>query len=212
MPLTSSMFDVVAVQSRLAQRGRLKEARRVSSADAADHAVLYAVARGDRHALAQLYEQHAAVMLALAQRMLRDSREAEDVVHDVFVEAWRHAGEYDPTRSSVRSWLLLRLRSRCLDRLRSAGVKRVQLMAEVVEVSREDGELHRSDHGRIRAALDSLSSEQRAVLELGYFHGLSSKEIAENLAIPIGTVKSRVGAALAQLRRVLGADSGEVVS
>lgn len=188
------------------------EAALVSSGDAADCAVLYSVARGDRQALAQLYERHASIMMALAQRMLRDAREAEDVVHDVFVEAWRHAGDYDPARSSVRSWLLLRLRSRCLDRMRSAGVRRVQLMAEIIEVPREDGESHKSDHGRIRAALEALSTEQRTVLELGYFQGLSSKEIADCLGIPVGTVKSRVGAALNQLRRLLNAGSGEVVS
>jgi RNA polymerase sigma-70 factor (ECF subfamily) len=200
------------VRSSLAPRERLKEARRVSSGDAAEHAVLYSVARGDRQALAQLYQRHSSVMMALAQRMLRDAREAEDVVHDVFMEAWRHAGEYDPTRASVRSWLLLRLRSRCLDRMRSAGVRRVQLMAEVVEVSRDEGESHKPDHSRIRAALDGLSVDHRTVLELGYFQGLSSKEIADCLGIPIGTVKSRVGAALGQLRRALGAESGEVTS
>jgi RNA polymerase sigma-70 factor (ECF subfamily) len=188
------------------------EARVVSSGEAADHAVLYSLARGDRQALAQLYERHVSVMMALAQRMLRDPREAEDLVHDVFMEAWRHAGEYDPTRSSVRSWLLLRLRSRCLDRMRSASVRRVQLMAELIEVPRDDGEAYKSDHGRIRAALDGLSTDHRTVLELGYFQGLSSQEIADSLGIPIGTVKSRVGAALNQLRRVLNAENGEVVS
>ncbi len=175
--------------------------------ETADHALLYAVARGSREALSDLYERHAAVMMALATRILRDPREAEDLVHDVFVEAWKHAGDYDPERASVRSWLLLRLRSRCLDRARSAGVRRVQVVSEVDERGAEPVEQHLEDHGRLRSALHALSDDQRRVLELGYFRGLSSQEIADSLGIPIGTVKSRVGAALGQLRRALGAES-----
>jgi RNA polymerase sigma-70 factor (ECF subfamily) len=197
----------------LASERGMEEARTVAPGETADQALLYRLARGERAALAVLYERHAAMMLALAQRILRDAREAEDLVHDVFVEAWRHAGDYDPTRASVRSWLLLRVRSRCLDRARSAGVRRVSLMPSPRELPREDAEAHAADHGRVRAALDALSSEQRRVLELGYFHGLSSQEIADYLGIPIGTVKSRVSAAMVQLRRALGAaPSGEARS
>jgi RNA polymerase sigma-70 factor, ECF subfamily len=194
-----------APRDRLAPARAFWEHRAVSLGEPSDEVLLYAVARGDREALAQLYERHVGVMLALAERILRQGREAEDLVHDVFVEAWRHAGDYDPARASVRTWLLLRLRSRAFDRMRSVGAKKVSSLAELDDREGAEHELHRDDHPRVREALSKLTDEQRTVLELGYFHGLSSQEIADCLQIPIGTVKSRVSAALSQLRRSLGA-------
>ena len=89
---------------------------------------LRALARGDNEALGRLYDRHGPVLMALGLRLLTERREAEDLVHDCFVEAWRHAGEYDPTRASVKTWLVMRMRSRCLDRLRSAGHVRRESM------------------------------------------------------------------------------------
>ena len=85
-----------------------------------DAHLVIAIADGDRDALASLYDIYAPIMLATAHRMMGDRREAEDVLHDVFLEVWRKAGTYDPGRAKVKTWLLLRLRSRVLDRLRSA--------------------------------------------------------------------------------------------
>src|SRR5215212_10991399 len=82
------------------------------------------MATGDRTALASLYERHAGILLGLAMRIVRDRREAEDLLHDVFLEAWRSAKDFDPKRGRVRTWLAIRMRSRALDLQKSARVSR----------------------------------------------------------------------------------------
>jgi RNA polymerase sigma-70 factor (ECF subfamily) len=177
------------------------------SAALEDVAIVHAIARGDREALAQLYDRHAGAMLALAQRIVGRGAEAEDVIHDVFLEAWRHAADYDRTRGSVKSWLLLRTRSRSLDVQKSARVsKQASALDDSWLAQLSDGnsdEAGAPDRARLRRVLVALPAEQREVLLLGYFEGLSSSEIAERVGIPLGTVKSRVAAALTALRDTL---------
>jgi RNA polymerase sigma-70 factor (ECF subfamily) len=148
--------------------------------------------------------------LAIGRRILGDRREAEDLLHDVFIEVWRQAADYDESRGTVRAWLLMRMRSRALDRRKAAAFsKRADLPApDAIAAavgdshSGEDPELG-ADRDAVRRALAELPAEQRQVLELGYFEGLSSSEIAERVRAPIGTVKSRVAAALTKLRQGL---------
>jgi len=207
--------------AQLALRGRVdrKEGRwyrpalvnRESHSDIAseepDESLVRAIAHGDTHALAQLYDRHAPLMLGLARRIVGGQPAAEDIVHDVFLEAWRRAADYDVARGSVKAWLLLRTRSRAIDFRKSAGVARTvptgdgawleSLVETPVDVSEAP------DRARLRRVLGALTAEQREVLVLGYFEGLSSSEIATRLAIPMGTVKSRVAAALGALRQAL---------
>jgi RNA polymerase sigma-70 factor (ECF subfamily) len=172
-----------------------------------DAILVQAMARGDNEALARLYDRHARGMLALAQRIVGRGLEAEDVVHEVFLEAWRLAADYDSSRGSVKAWLLLRTRSRSLDVQKSSRVaKRASSLdddwlAEIGDPTTDAG--GSADHPRVRKALVALPRDQRDVLLLGYFDGLSSSEMAERLGVPIGTVKSRVAAALAALRLAL---------
>ncbi|MEZ4401119.1 MAG: sigma-70 family RNA polymerase sigma factor [Kofleriaceae bacterium] len=173
--------------------------------DAYDVALLEAMAAGDRAPLAELYDRHAPVLLALALRLLRSRSEAEDLLHDVFLEIWRAAGSYDPKRGRVRTWLVIRLRSRALDVIKSARVSRRDADDQVIErMVATDDPTAGPDRQRVRAALLELPAEQRAVLELAYFDGRSCSEIAEHLGVPIGTVKSRLAAALGKLRHTLG--------
>jgi len=192
------------------------EARhRAPDTQAADIGDLRASARGDRAAFGRLYDRHAPLLLALGVRILGERREAEDILHDCFVETWRHVGDYDPERASVKSWLVLRMRSRCLDRLRSASVSRRESLGERADETLERASLraptdaaeaadHRVDASRIGGVLAALPEEQRAVLVCAFFDGLSSSEIAAELGIPIGTVKSRVRSAMSKLRAALG--------
>ncbi|HEX3759487.1 MAG TPA: sigma-70 family RNA polymerase sigma factor [Kofleriaceae bacterium] len=167
--------------------------------DADDEVLVAAMAAGDRAALATLYERHASLLLGLALRIVREKREAEDLLHDVFLEAWRTAKDFDPKRGRVRTWLAIRMRSRALDLQKSARVSRntgdggLELLVDEVDAASPD-------HGRVRRALAELGSDQRRVLELAYFEGLSCTEIAERVAIPVGTVKSRIAAAMERLR------------
>ena len=152
-------------------------------------------------------------MLGLARRIVGGKPEAEDIVHDVFVEAWRRAADYDEQRGSVKAWLLLRTRSRAIDFRKSAGVARTvpssdsDWLASLVDPRGDSSEA--PDRERLRRLLAELNVEQREVLLLGYFEGLSSSEIAIKLAIPIGTVKSRVAAALNALRQALTERRGD---
>lgn len=174
-----------------------------------DAGLVSLVACGDAQALAELYDRHGPVMRAVCRRITGNATEAEDLVHDVFLEAWRHAAEYDATRASVRTWLLLRTRSRALDRRKSAAATRTVPMGDFTEHSGDtpDASLL-PDQARVRRVLGSLPEDQQRVLWLGYFEGLSSSEIAARVGIPVGTVKSRVAAALSRLRTALGeADS-----
>ncbi len=184
--------------------------RAVPPGIADDVELLRQCAAGDRQALGSLYDRHAAVMLALGLRIVGVRREAEDLLHDVFLEAWRHAGDYDPRRSAVKTWLLLRMRSRCLDRVRSHAFSRTESLD--AEPARGGGQerLERAlDGSRLRALVDTLPQGQREVLELGYFAGLTFQEVADQLGIPIGTVKSRVSAAMTRLRGELGVSQRE---
>lgn len=183
--------------------------------DHEDVLLVRAIAGGDRQALATLYDRYASVLLALALRIIRDRREAEDLLHDVFLEVWRSARDYDLTRGRVRTWLIIRMRSRALDVTRSARVSRRSGDAEVIDRMPAESDVGGSpDRQRVRAALAALAAEQRQVLELAYYEGQSCSEIAERIGIPIGTVKSRLAAALGKLRHTLGATpaSGSVPS
>lgn len=167
--------------------------------DADDIALVAAMAEGDRGALARLYERHAGVLLAVALRIVRERREAEDLLHDVLLEAWKHAKDFDPKRGRVRTWLAIRMRSRALDLQKSARVSRNAGDAGL-EVVVDESERTSPDHARVRAALGELGEDQRKVVELAYFDGLSCSEIAAKIAVPIGTVKSRLAAGLKRLR------------
>ena len=172
------------------------------SDDAADEVLVAAMAAGDRAALATLYERHASLLLGLALRIVRERREAEDLLHDVFLEAWRTAKDFDPKRGRVRTWLAIRMRSRALDLQKSARVSRNTGDAGL-DLLVDEAEGASPDHGRVRSALAELGSDQRRVLELAYFEGLSCSEIAKRVAIPVGTVKSRLFRARRQLQSSL---------
>lgn len=161
--------------------------------------------RGDQSALGALYDAYAAAVFGVVRRIVRTAAEAEDICHDVFVEAWRRAGDYDAARGSVRTWLVLRARSRALDHVKSAAVSRTDALTELPrsDDAPDSAMARASDSARVVHALAELPDEQRRVLLLGYFQGLSSTEIAEVMGTPVGTVKSRVASALARLRRAL---------
>jgi RNA polymerase sigma-70 factor (ECF subfamily) len=177
----------------------------VTRASLTDEELIYAVARGDSVALAELYARQGPRLLTLARRILKGDRDAEDLLHDLFVEVWRFAGDFDPSRGTVRAWLLLRLRCRGIDRLRTLKSQHSFGRAEHDEdtpVSAPQPRL--ADWSRACSALDQLHPEKRQVVELGYFAGLSAQQIADQLGIPVGTVKSRTAAAIAELRQKLG--------
>jgi len=177
-----------------------------------DERLVAAIAEGDREALGELYDRFSPSLLAVALRMLGSSREAEDVVHDVFLEAFQRARHYDRSRGTVRTWLMLRLRSRSLDRLRASKRARGVSFEELALPASDQSEpsLAQLDNKVLLDALAGLPSDQKRVLELGYFSGQSCAEIAAVLSVPIGTVKSRMSRAIAHLRAKLVEREGDV--
>jgi RNA polymerase sigma-70 factor (ECF subfamily) len=164
------------------------------------------MALGDQAALSSLYDRYTSPLLGLAIRMMGGRSEAEDLVHDVFLEAWKRAGDYDPARGTVKAWLCLRLRSRALDRKKSPRMSRAvawdDAAANETEAPAQDP-LLRMERERVRGALSALSSEQKDVVDCCYFNGMSTAEAAEKLQCPVGTVKSRLSAARDRLRAAL---------
>ena len=177
---------------------------------AADQAALARMAQGDGDAVAELYDRHARPIYSLALRILGDVTDAEDVVQDVFSQAWRQASRYNASRGAVAAWLLTLARSRAIDRLRAkrarpAGVTDERMADQLVDASPAVDSMVLSSEqvSRVRAALDELPLLQRAALELAYFEGLTHAEIAVRLEQPLGTVKTRIRLAMLKLRDVL---------
>ncbi|HWE31021.1 MAG TPA: sigma-70 family RNA polymerase sigma factor [Polyangia bacterium] len=188
---------------------------RLTAARDEEAELVAAVARGEREPLRHLYDRLAGHALAVAVRVLGSRPEAEEVVQDVFVDVWTRAALFDATRGTARTWVLSMTRNRSIDRVRSRGaaarlVDGVRGEAAVAPAGTTplESAVSRETREQIQSALDVLSAGQRQVLELGYFEGLSQSEIAERLGQPLGTVKSRVRAALEKLAAAVAGRGG----
>lgn len=174
-----------------------------------DAVLVRGMARGDEHALRELYDTLAPRVFGLARQILRDDAAAEDAVVDVFAQVWRQAARYEPWKGSVASWVCTIARTRAID-IRRQRQRHTLLEATLEET--ELGALHDSlaspfqsalVHDRasvVRRALAGLAPEQRRALEAAYFGGLSHTEIAALFHCPLGTIKTRIRAGLATLR------------
>ena len=183
-----------------------------------DAALVGRVGTQDPRALAELYDRFSSLLLALARRILHDESEAEEILQEVFLQVWNQAGRYDRARSSVSTWLVLITRSRAIDRLRSRQVKDRTLQG----LQQEKRQLHTSPEGpssvlldqrrqRLRREMQKLPDEQRRVLELAFFEGMTQSEIAASTGIPLGTVKTRTLLAMKKLRNALREDLRELL-
>ena len=174
-----------------------------------DEELLAVVARGDEQALATLYDRYDRVAYGLAYRILRDQALAQDAVQDAFLSVWRTAASFDPLRGKASTWLLTLVHRRAVDAVRREDRRRAQPLDDAPiasgDATDETAEL-REQRRAVQAALAQLPPEQREALELAYSGGLSQSELAERLGVPLGTVKSRMFAALAKLRDLLGDD------
>ena len=176
-------------------------------------ALVAAVSAGCTESLATLYDRYAKTLMSLGMRVLKDVEEVEDLLHDVFVEVWEKAGSYDPARGSVRTWLCLRMRSRALDRCKLARRRRVDQLDDSDTPVKGQGAVVAGSapevlgHDKLHEAINDLPDSQQMVISLAYFQGLSCSEIALNLEVPLGTVKSRLAGAKRGLQRAMGESS-----
>ena len=172
-----------------------------------------ALRTGDEEAFLQLYRQYGELVLAVCLRILHDRHVAEDVLSEIFWEIWRHPERYDSSRSTPQTYLLMVARSRAIDRLRELS-RRAKVIVDAGAAQLADGKIALNDLPEtsasqqeekqlVLAAVDCLDANQRQVLELAFFKGLSHQQIAEHLNHPLGTVKSRIRQALIHLRTKL---------
>ena len=180
-----------------------------------DNALMRRVQAGDANAFRALYDRHAGRALALATGVMRNRTQAEDVVQEAFLAAWRFRAAYAPARGSVASWLMTIVRNRALDALRRNAIREQPAhdfgQLDTLPAGDEplDDRAARDDQGRaVRVALRRLPLEQASALGLAYFGGLTQAEIAQRLDVPLGTVKSRVRLGLRRLAGELGLAMG----
>jgi len=172
-----------------------------------DEALVSAMAAGDQDALAALNRRYGRALSAVAERILRDKADAEEVAADVLWQLWRDASRFDRSRGSVGAWIMMTVRSRAIDRIRARKAREPRGGADAVEVKVADdpsNEIHTAEQRRkVEAALATLNDGERELLRLAYFSDLSQSEIAERSSIPLGTVKSRMRSGLIRLRDAL---------
>lgn len=176
-----------------------------------DQETVRRMVRHDPDALAELYDRHARAIYSLALHIVGEQGEAEDVVQEVFSQAWAQAPRYEARRGAVAAWLLTMTRSRAIDRVRARRSRpdaepadERQLRDLIDPAALQDLSLLTRDQiSRLRSAMARLPVMQRVVIEMAYFEGLTQREIAERLDEPLGTVKTRVRLGLLKLREAL---------
>ncbi len=172
------------------------------------------VVRQDQQALAELYETMAGRVYGLALRITRQVQTAEEVTEDCFWQVWRQAPRFDPARGAAIAWIMTIARSRALDALRRADTAEPLGEDRLATIEAEDGsdphdllDAVEKQH-RLHAALRDLEPLPRQLVALAFFRGLSHEEIAGQMGLPLGTVKSHIRRALLRLRELLGAAPG----
>lgn len=214
------MDDFHATQSGHPEARPVDQAARklfAAEAQAIDARLMERIAAGDKSALGELYDRHSSACMALMMPILRDRRLAEECVQDLFLNLWQRPDTYDSQRGAFVGWFMRVARNRAIDQLRkqrehrfadfTVGADGDAFNPEVFLVDPAPDPADQaasSDTGdRVRAALATLSAEQRETLELAYFGGLSQSEIATRLHRPLGTVKTQMRTGMQRLAREL---------
>ena len=173
--------------------------------------LLLRVAAQDAQALAEFYDLTAKPLFSLAHRILGDVSEAEEVIQDVFVQIWKNARSFDPLLGSAFHWAMSITRHRAIDRLR-ARQRRARLFENLEEDAAanapacavsDQGAMEAEDSAGVHAVLGGLPPEQRRVIEMAFFAGLTHQQISEALHEPLGTIKARIRRSLLKLRECL---------
>jgi RNA polymerase sigma-70 factor (ECF subfamily) len=176
--------------------------------------LLRRASRGEEDAFAELYDATSARAFGLAVRVLRDRAQAEEVTQEAYLDCWRHASRFDPTKGSALSWLLTIVHRKAVDRVRSAeAATRRDLefghrQTTVAHDETAEAAAASLEATRVRTALGHLTTKQREAVQLAFLGGYTHTEVATLLDLPIGTAKTRIRDGLIRLRDALGV--GEV--
>lgn len=177
-----------------------------------EHAALVAAVaqERDREAFARLFDHFAPRLTAYLLRQGADAAQAEEIVQDTMVTLWRKAALFDPGKSSLTTWLYRIARNRRIDlmrRDRDMPLEPENPVFDIADTTDLEGELDASQReAAVRSAMQTLPEEQRSLVVLAFFDGLSHSDIAERTGLPLGTVKSRIRLAFTRLRRTLESD------
>lgn len=183
-----------------------------------DAELLRRVATRDRAALGELYDRFSRPLFATAARMLNDHREAEDLVHDVFVTLWEKAPHFEENRGSAFAWAVTLTRNRAIDRIRQSKRRQELLnpsthsLLEFTDLSGQerssnDDLQNKESAATVRAAVLELPAEEQKALNLAFFGGLTHHEIAAQLQQPLGTIKTRIRRGLLKLKDLLSSQA-----
>ena len=182
---------------------------------AEDLGLLKLVAEGDQHAMAVLHRRHAPLCARRAFEVLRDQALADDAVQEAFLDLWRTAERFDARRASVRTWLCVLVNRRAIDIARREARWRLEneraASIEPASYTAEELLILQLDRRRVRTALTQLNTNQREVLELSYYGGLTQSQLATRLELPLGTIKSRTSEALSRLAALLNSPHREIL-
>lgn len=174
-----------------------------------DAILLERMVQRDPHSVSLLYDRYGSVAFSLAYRILRDHQAAEEIVQEAFITIWQRAATYNTQRGSVRAWLMTIVHHQAVNVVRAGRSRHRAAVAIDAVRSLTSGEdiaatvMHAMHRERVREALATLSADQRQVVELAYFGGLSHSEIARSAALPLGTVKGRMRLGLERLRAIM---------
>jgi RNA polymerase sigma-70 factor (ECF subfamily) len=174
-----------------------------------DAELIVALGTGQKAALGILYDRHAGLVHGLALKALGNAQEAEDLTQDIFLTLAR-GSSYDPRRGTLRTFLAILTKSRAIDRLRSRSSNRQMMtrwqqggQSETTPNLPLEQAFQQEQSQEVQQALAQLSTEEQQILKLAYYDGLSQSEIAQQLALPLGTVKTRARRGLLKLRQTL---------
>jgi len=180
-----------------------------------DETLMRLIVEARAEALGELYDRYSRLVFSLALNSVGDPATAEEVTQDVFLRVWQRAGQYRADRAKVSTWLTSITRHRAIDQLRRRGSRPEQHSVAWAELSPgtepsvngpEQSAALAMERAQVRAAIAQLSEEQKQVLALAYFQGLTQSQIAETLDLPLGTVKTRIRLGMQKLREMLQED------
>jgi RNA polymerase sigma-70 factor (ECF subfamily) len=175
-----------------------------------DHlsALLRSVAGGDRQALAGVYQRTSAKLYGICLRVLREERDAQDVLQEVFLTVWKRAGHFDASKASPITWLAVLTRNKCIDRLRRGSIRSVGL-DDAVDVQ-DDGKSapevieEKQEAQRLHQCLEELEDRTGGMIRSAFFDGITYAQLAERELVPLGTMKSLIRRGLIRLKGCLG--------
>ncbi|QWW20113.1 sigma-70 family RNA polymerase sigma factor [Schaalia sp. 19OD2882] len=208
--LPARVGATVRPRAAVRPRNRTDYHGRVISGARDDDEALVAIAGGDQEAFARFYDMWSGRIFALVLQIVVDRAQSEEVLQEIFLEVWRRADSFDPSRGSSRAWLVTLARRRAIDRVRAAQAARERDNAWIPFEPDHDTTLRQVEErivsDEVRAALVAVGEPHRTTIELAYFTGMTHSQIAAHCGVPLGTVKTRIRDGLAKLRKQMEVD------